>query len=315
MTRYCLLTTDVELTSIKFNRLSLETGELVWKEGLPLLLELYRKYNVKSTFFICGDIAEKFPEIVHMIISDGHEVGSHGYTHEVNESFDMLSLHQQKVHLDKSKKILEDISGQKIISFRAPALRINGHTVRALIDTGFKIDSSVASQRFDMFLSFGKKEKMKRIFAPRLPYRTDINSLYKRGNGGIIEIPISAFLYPYIGTTLRVFPRMTRLVRNFLHFESKFNGKPINFLIHPNEFIEETGKFETQRRATGTFDYILKDLIRQRVKLKNLGKAAIPLYEKEIIYFWKKGYRFVTLRTYIEENEWIKKIEAFQWRN
>ncbi len=49
--------------------LSDKTGEKVLKEGMPLLLELYSKYQIKATFFFTGYIAQKFPEIVKMIIA------------------------------------------------------------------------------------------------------------------------------------------------------------------------------------------------------------------------------------------------------
>ena len=49
--KYCLLTNDVETTSIWFNKLRDKTGIKVFKEGMPALLDLYEKYNIKSTFF------------------------------------------------------------------------------------------------------------------------------------------------------------------------------------------------------------------------------------------------------------------------
>ena len=48
---YCLLTNDVETTSIWHNSLRDETGLRVFKEGMPLLLDIYKQYNIKSTFF------------------------------------------------------------------------------------------------------------------------------------------------------------------------------------------------------------------------------------------------------------------------
>ena len=45
------------------------------------ILELFKKYNVKATFFTLGYIAEKFPDLIHEIIEEGHEIGSHGYSH------------------------------------------------------------------------------------------------------------------------------------------------------------------------------------------------------------------------------------------
>ena len=61
--KYCILTNDVELTSIVNNNLSVETGKKVLAEGIPKLLNLYAKYNIKSTFFITGKYVESFPEI------------------------------------------------------------------------------------------------------------------------------------------------------------------------------------------------------------------------------------------------------------
>ena len=71
-------------------------------------------------------------------------------------------------HLKESKAILEDLSGQEVISFRAPALRVNEDTHKALEESEYKIDSSVASQRFDMFMSFGGLKKLNWLTAPRL---------------------------------------------------------------------------------------------------------------------------------------------------
>ncbi len=105
-------------------------------------------------------MAERFPNAVKMVFSGGHEVGCHGYSHEVDQAFDKLSLNEQINHLERAQKVLEDITGQEVISFRAPALRVNHYTVVALQQSGFKVDSSIAPQRFDMFLSFGSLKKL-----------------------------------------------------------------------------------------------------------------------------------------------------------
>ena len=170
-------TNDVETTSIVNHKLSDKTGEKVFKEGMPALLELYNKYNIRSTFFFTGYIAEKFPEIVKMIIPYDHEVGCHGYSHDVTLAFDMLSLNDQIEHLKKAKSILQDISGKQVVSFRAPALRVNKNTPKALEITGFKIDSSVAPQRGDFLLSYGSKNKIHWLLSPRKPYYTSKTNL------------------------------------------------------------------------------------------------------------------------------------------
>ncbi|MCK4663278.1 MAG: polysaccharide deacetylase family protein [Bacteroidales bacterium] len=298
-TKYCLITNDVETTSIVNHRLDDKTAEIVYKEGMPRLLDLYDKYNVKATFFFTAHIAKLIPDIVNMILPYGHEVGSHGYTHEANKAFDVLSLAEQKEHLKKSKAILEDISGQEVISFRAPAARVNKNTVRALIETGFKVDSSISSQRIDMFMSFGALKKMNWLVAPRLPYFTNNENIFKKGDSELFEIPISALGFPYIGTFMRISPSLNNLTRNLLHIETKVNNRPFVFLTHPNEFIDEIRNCEkTQRRGSNYISYLFGDVLRHKLKVKNLGIKAIPLLEDELKFFVEKRCNFITCKDY-----------------
>ena len=300
MSKFCLLTNDVETHSIWFNTLRDETGVKVLEEGMPLLLEIYKKFNIKSTFYFVGDMAEKFPDVVKMILPYGHEVASHGWTHEVDQAFDVLTFDQQKEHLLRSKNILEDISKQKVVSFRAPALRVNENTPRALIETGFESDSSVASQRFDAFLSFGGLKKLNWLRAPRLPYKTAEDNLFKKGNSSLVEIPLTAFLFPFVGTTLRLFPKITSMQQRLFNLETGMNKKPLVFDVHPNEFIDEHSERRIiTRRTSNPIKYLLSDVIRGKMKIKNLGKKAIPLYEDFIGYYADQGYEFLTVGEYV----------------
>lgn len=299
---YCLLTNDVETHSIWHNRLRDETGAKVLTEGMPLLLELYARFGITTTFFFTGYIARKFPAVVKMVLPYGHEVACHGLSHEVQHGFDVLTLPEQLEHLARAKDILEQLSGREVISFRAPALRVNDDTATALCQTGYRIDSSVASQRFDAFLSFGSREKIRWLLAPRHPYRTASDSLFKRGEGPLVEVPLSGLLYPYLGTTLRIAPAVTRLVRRALHLETGWSGKPIVFDTHPNEFIDEGESQRTiTRRTRNPLSYLLRDVLRAKLKVRNLGRKALPLYEREIQFFTMHGYRFVPVRQYCEE--------------
>jgi len=304
---YCLITNDVETTSILNHRLDDKTGKLVLKQGMPRLLELYEKFNIKATFFYTAYIAKLYPEVVRMVIPYGHEVGSHGYTHHPNQAFDVLPFSEQKEHLKKSKEILENIAGKEVISFRAPAARVNKNTAKALLETGFKIDSSVASQRLDMFMSFGAIKKLNWIYAPRLPYFTNPTNIFKSGNSSLLEIPISAFGFPYIGTFMRIAPGLNRLTRNLLNIENRFNKKPIVFLTHPNEFIDEQRDTKAiERRGKSFFSYILGDMLRHRLKTRNLGEKALPIFEKELDCFQKREYSFITCTEYY--NTVMKKV-------
>ena len=266
---------------------------------MPLLLEAYEKYKVKATFFFTADISQMFPEIVKMILPFGHEVACHGLTHEKDKAFDVLSLDEQIDHLRKSKDILETISGREVISFRAPALRVNKYTPQALSQTGFLIDSSVAPQRIDIFLSFGSKKKLKWLLAPRKPYFTTPTDLSREGKGRIFEIPISSFLLSYSGTTMRISPFLARVTRSVLNIESIIFNHPLMFLLHPNELInEEVDIIQVSRRSKNYIAYLLRDKLRYQLKLRNLGKKALPLLADQLEYLTSKNYSFITCREY-----------------
>lgn len=304
MKKYCLLTNDVETTSIWHNAFRDETGFKVWKEGMPLLLDLYEKYSIKSTFFFTGYIAKLYPEVVKMVVKYGHEVASHGMSHLKENGFDVMSLDKQIVHLSESKNILEDLSGKEVLAFRAPALRVNNDTTLALIKSGYKIDSSIASQRFDMFMSIGGLKKLNWMVAPRLPYRTSKDSLFKKGDGDIVEVPVSASVLPYIGTTMRIFPRIVSLQRKVLSIESGLTGKPIVFLVHPNEFIDESDESKMgNKKSSNKITSFFQDTIRTQLKTKNLGMPGMELYEQQIRYFKKLNFEFKNVSEYVAENK------------
>lgn len=301
--RYALWTNDVETTSIWFNALREETGRNVLNDGLPLLLDVYDEFEMKSTFFITGHIAELFPEIVKLIAERGHEVASHGLSHEKEHGFDVMNYKMQVDHLRQSKQILEDICGQEVISFRAPALRVNYLTGSTLLEAGYKIDSSVASQRFDFFFSFGSQMKLNWLKAPRKPYKADRDNIFRRDERGrLIEIPLSAAIIPYVGTLMRISPFASNLVRSILNLESGINRKPIVFDIHPNEFLDESNEpRQISRRSENILAYIMKDVLRSKLKTRNLGMPALELYRKQLAYFSDKGYKSCTLQTYCRE--------------
>lgn len=295
--RYCLMTNDVETTSILNHKLRDKTGEYVLRQGMPRLLDLYERYGVKATFFYTGYIARLYPDVVRMAHSKGHEIGSHGLTHEVSQAIDILPRQIQLEHLATSKKILEDITGEEVISFRAPAARVDKKFCEVLKEAGYKIDSSVSSQRLDMFLSFGSLKKLNWITAPRKAYFTREDNIFRRGDSPIFEIPISALGFPYIGTFMRISPALNRLTRRLLYWETLANGRQFNFLTHPNEFIDEDLETDNiQRRADNYIAYLLGDVLRHRLKVKNLGNKAIPILEKELQFFKNKEFRFITCK-------------------
>lgn len=145
--------------------------------NVDVILNICEKNNVKGTFFILGEVAEKYPEMVKNIDSSGHEIGVHGYKHS---QIYKLSPEKLREHLFRSVNILGDITGKEVYGFRAPAFSINKKTAWALnviSDCGFKYDSSIfPSPSF----RYGWKD-----------FTKDISRIELGASKSLIEVPLS----------------------------------------------------------------------------------------------------------------------------
>jgi peptidoglycan/xylan/chitin deacetylase (PgdA/CDA1 family) len=87
-----LMTNDVESFSIPLNRYDVETAKEAYEVGLPRLLDLYARHDLKCTFYFTGTFAEQSPESVELVKEHGHEIGCHGYDHSPQRAFDYLRM-------------------------------------------------------------------------------------------------------------------------------------------------------------------------------------------------------------------------------
>lgn len=77
--------------------------------GTRRVLKLFKKYDIKSTWFIPGHSLETFPEDMAAVRDAGHEIGLHGYSHENPTD---MSLQQQRDVLDKTYRMLTEFAGK-----------------------------------------------------------------------------------------------------------------------------------------------------------------------------------------------------------
>ena len=292
------ITNDVEGTTITGEAYNSDLAFRVANEALPVVLELYRKYGVRATFFCQGSMVAEYPQIVSMIEAEGHEVACHGWVHDSDKAFDVLSAEEQIEHLKKAKDVIDRYSKEPIVSFRAPALRVNENTPKALFKTGFTHDSSVAPQRLDAFMSLGSKKKLQWIRAPRAVYETSDINLARKGNSGIKEIPVSAYGLPYISTLMRISTFLTKITRWFLRKEtSRDNNKVVTFLFHPGEILDvQHSDSSIVRRTKNPISHFFSGVLRARLKRRNLGKPCVALLENELAYWKKHGYEFKSIK-------------------
>lgn len=115
----------------------------MYDETFGKLMDELEKHGIKATFFCVGQLAKEFPEVIQKIANNGHEVGCHSNVHTW-----LNKMTEDELRKDTSEaiKALEDVSGQKVISYRAPAFSItpeNKWAVNILAECGIENDASI----------------------------------------------------------------------------------------------------------------------------------------------------------------------------
>ncbi|MFE7214391.1 polysaccharide deacetylase [Streptomyces sp. NPDC001698] len=132
----CVLAHDPSASS----RMSLMTHQAYGpRVGVPRLLRLLRRQDVKATFFVPGFTADTYPDMVRSIVDEGHEVAHHGYLHEPMRGIDAA---REAGYLDRGLEALDRL-GIRPAGYRAPWWEMNWHTPDLLIERGFQYDSSL----------------------------------------------------------------------------------------------------------------------------------------------------------------------------
>lgn len=126
----------------------IQRGVFASEVGNIRLLNLFRKYRLKTSFFIPGHSIESFPDQVKRIVDEGHEIGAHGYSHENPIA---MTPTQEEAVLVKSIELIEKFSGSKPRGYVAPWWEMSSSTAALLLKYGFKYDHSQGYRDFQPF--------------------------------------------------------------------------------------------------------------------------------------------------------------------
>lgn len=108
--------------------------------AIPRILDGYRRFGLKQTFFIPAWCIEQHPKAVEAIIKDGHEVGFHGYIHEAPNA---LPPEEERYWMQRSIEVIERFTGQRPRGNRSPLYNMSAETPGFLAEEGFLYDSSL----------------------------------------------------------------------------------------------------------------------------------------------------------------------------
>lgn len=210
------------------------------------------KLDIKATFFCVGQLAVEFPEVVKTIVAKGHEIGCHSNNHTWLDKMDEKTLYRDTT---EALKALEDVSGQKVTCYRAPAFSItpkNKWAVNVLSDCGIESDASICPTNRDF--------------------------------GGYKDFPQDTpCVISHEGASLKEYPIC---LTNIIGKQMAYSGGGY-FRLMPLWLVNRI----MTRREYNIFYFHLADLLNDKVKL--MSKAEYEKYFKEPGTFKKRLKRYV----------------------
>jgi len=120
-------------------------GRMSWGQygnrvGVPRILTLLASHDVKATFYVPAVVALLHPDEQRRIVGEGHEIGIHGWIHELNS---VLPYEAERDLMLRSAETLEKISGQRPVGLRTPSWDFSPNTLRIEKEMGLAYDSSL----------------------------------------------------------------------------------------------------------------------------------------------------------------------------
>jgi len=207
------------------------------EKGMDRVVELLDRHNTKATFFTLGWIGEQYPQLIRQLCDAGHEMASHGFSHE--KVYD-LSPEAFREEVRRTKAILEDAGGKPVTAFRAPFFSITEKSLWAfsiLSEEGYTVDCSISP-----------------VKTWRYGIANTPDSIFRIPEANIIEFPVSTFRLlgkrlGIGGAYFRLFPYI--LTKRGLK-QRAAEGLPQMFYIHPWEYDPEHPVVPMERKASIT---------------------------------------------------------------
>jgi polysaccharide deacetylase family protein (PEP-CTERM system associated) len=200
------------------------------------LLRLFDDAGVRATFFVLGWVADRHPTVVARIAEAGHEIGSHGYGHELIYTQTQAAFRED---IRRAKGLLEGLTGRPIEGYRGPSFSITKRSLWALdvlIEEGYRYDASIFPIRHDRY---GIPASPRHSYVVPRPAGSLIEAPVSTTRVGGVNLPIAGGGYfrllPYAWTRWGI-GRVNRR-----------EGRPAIFYLHPWEVDPEQPRLRASR--------------------------------------------------------------------
>jgi len=120
-------------------------GRMAWGQygnrvGVPRILKLLRKYDVRASFYVPAVVAMTYPDEQRALVAAGHEIGIHGWIHELNS---VLPYDDERDLMMRAADTLTQITGVRPVGLRTPSWDFSPDTLRIEREMGLQYDSSL----------------------------------------------------------------------------------------------------------------------------------------------------------------------------
>jgi peptidoglycan/xylan/chitin deacetylase (PgdA/CDA1 family) len=152
-------------------------------------VNLFAKYNIKTSWFVPGHSIETFPDQTRMIVEAGHEIGAHCYSHENPIA---MTPQQEEDVLLKSIDLITQVAGKRPVGYVAPWWEFSNITNELLLKHGFTYDHSLMHNDFHpYYVRVGDKWTNIDYTKPAAEW---MKPLQRGEETNLIEIPASWYL-------------------------------------------------------------------------------------------------------------------------
>ena len=118
----------------------LSQGQYGNRQGVPRIVEILKRHNVPASFYVPAVTAMLYPDEQRSLVSQGHEIGIHGWIHERNS---VLPIEAERDLMQRSFDVLKKITGVDPVGMRTPSWDFSPNTLRLAKELGLIYDSSL----------------------------------------------------------------------------------------------------------------------------------------------------------------------------
>jgi peptidoglycan/xylan/chitin deacetylase (PgdA/CDA1 family) len=243
-------------------------GEL--REPTRRILDLFDRLQLRATFFILGEVATFYPELVREIEARGHEVGCHGF-HHVDS--DLLGPDGFRRELSEARRVLASLCARPPIGYRAPNLLVRDWMIPILRDEGFRYDASVCTARGVLGKDFGHPHRA------TSPYRFRDRFSLPDPAGDMVEIPLPTFPVLRLPAATGILTRVAGRTWTLVALRRALRDGDAQYYFHPYEMGPRPA---------------IPLSLRERIFLRRLGPWMERAVEHIVLRMRGWGARFVT---------------------